>query len=86
MSGNEIQQNQKSKIGSNVYKSGINTNSSSAVFQYEACGLYDLTLVMTLSVKNLQLGSSDGISLPYYVMVTKNNSSILEKYVNLLHL
>lgn len=86
MSGSEIQQNQKSKIDSNVYKSGINTNSSPTEYQYEACGLYDLTLVMTLSVKNLQLGSCDEISLPYYVMVTKNNNSILEKYVNLLHL
>lgn len=84
MTGSEIQQNEKLKIESNVCKSGTKTDSSHAQDQYEACGLYDLTIVMTLSVNNLVLGPSDKISLPYYVLVTKNNDD-LERYVDWIH-
>lgn len=80
MAGSDIQRRQELQMNSNCHKLGAETNKLFIDSQFEVCGLYDATLVMTLSsVKKLLLDTSNEINLSYYVLLTNNESDNLEK-------
>lgn len=75
MAGSDIQQRQESEMNSNSCKLGIEANELHANCLFDVCGLYDATLVMTLSsVKKLLLDTSNEITLSYYMLLTNNES------------
>lgn len=81
MASNDIQQRQESHINSNSCKLEIETNEyTNCPCPFEACGLYDATLIMTLSsVKELLLDNNNEITLSYYVLLTNNENYNLDK-------
>lgn len=80
MAGSDIQRRQELQMNSKCQKSGAESNYLNIDSQYEVCGLYDATLVMTLtSVKKLLLDTSNEINLSYYVLLTNNENDKLEK-------
>jgi len=82
MAGSDIQRRQESEMNSNFCRSEMEGNELSSDCQYEVCGLYDATLVMTLSsVKKLLLDTSNEINLSYYVLLTSNDCISTDKYV-----
>lgn len=83
MAGSDIQRRQELANNSNNHKLGVESNEYFTDNQYEVCGLFDATLVMTLSsVKQLLLDTSNEITLSYYVLLTNNENYNLKKYVN----
>lgn len=69
MAGSDIQRRQE-----------LETNSTYTNSQYEVCGLYDATLIMTLSsVRKLLLDANKSITLSYYVLLTNNENVSPEK-------
>jgi len=82
MAGSDIQRRQELQNNSNTRKLGIESDDFFTDNQYEVCGLFDATLVMTLSsVKQLLLDTSNEITLSYYVLLTNNENYNLKKYV-----
>lgn len=82
MAGSDIQRRQELKKNSNTRKLGMESDDFFTDNQYEVCGLFDATLVMTLSsVKQLLLDTSNEITLSYYVLLTNNENYNLKKYV-----
>jgi len=83
MAGSDIQRRQElKKNNSNTRKLGMESDDFFTDNQYEVCGLFDATLVMTLSsVKQLLLDTSNEITLSYYVLLTNNENYNLKKYV-----
>lgn len=84
MAGSDIQRRQELKNNSNTHtrKLGMESDDFFTDNQYEVCGLFDATLVMTLSsVKQLLLDTSNEITLSYYVLLTNNENYNLKKYV-----
>lgn len=82
MAGSDIQQRQKSEMNLKRRKFGVVSTETYTDCQFEVCGLYDATLIMTLSsVKKLLLDTSNEITLSYYVLLTNNENNNLEKYV-----
>lgn len=82
MAGSDIQRRQELEMNSNVHKLGTEAKDYFIDCQYEVCGLYDATLVMTLSsVKKLLLDTNNEITLSYYVLLTNNENNSLEKCV-----
>jgi len=87
MAGSDIQRRQELANNSNNRKLGMESNEYFTDNQYEVCGLFDATLVMTLSsVKQLLLDTSNEITLSYYVLLTNNENYNLKKYVQCLFL
>lgn len=85
MAGSDIQRRQELANNSNNRKMGVESNEYFTDNQYEVCGLFDATLVMTLSsVKQLLLDTSNEITLSYYVLLTNNENYNLKKYVKCL--
>lgn len=69
MAGSDIQRRQE-----------LETNSPYTDSHYEVCGLYDATLIMTLSsVRKLLLDANKSITLSYYVLLTNNENVSSEK-------
>lgn len=84
MAGSDIQRRQELEMKSNGRKSESEANNLFSDCEFEVCGLYDATLVMTLSsVKELLLDTSNEITLSYYVLLTNNETDGLEKYVSI---
>jgi len=82
MAGSDIQRRQELANNSKSRKLGVEPSELFADNQYDVCGLFDATLVMTLSsVKQLLLDTSNEITLSYYVLLTNNENYDLEKYV-----
>lgn len=83
MAGSDIQRRQE--LANNSKRSKLELESNEFFTdenQYEVCGLYDATLVMTLSsVKQLLLDTSNEITLSYYMLLTNNENKKSEKYV-----
>lgn len=78
MAGSDIQRRQELEMKSNGPKSESNNLFNDC--EFEVCGLYDATLVMTLSsVKELLLDTSNEITLSYYVLLTNNENDSFEK-------
>lgn len=78
MTGSDIQQRQESQINSNSCKLEIENEYANCLL--EACGLYDATLIMTLSsVKELLLDNNNEITLSYYVLLTNNKNCNLDR-------
>ncbi|VVC31045.1 Hypothetical protein CINCED_3A015141 [Cinara cedri] len=77
MTGSDIQQRQELEMKSKNYtKLGLEYTNS----EIEVCGLYDATLIITLSsVEKLFLEVSNEIHLSYYVLLTNNENDNLEK-------
>lgn len=76
MTGSDIQRRQELEIKSNCSKLGSEYNNR----EIEVCGLYDATLIMTLSsVNKLLLDATNEINLSYYVLLTNNENDNLEK-------
>lgn len=80
MAGSDIQRRQESEMKSIGRKSESDSSNLFNEREFEVCGLYDATLVMTLSsVKELLLDASNEITLSYYVLLTNNENNGLEK-------
>lgn len=82
MAGSDILRRQESKINSNCHKSSIveDANESYDNCHFKEYGVYDVTLVMTLSsVKKLLLDTSNEITLSYYVLLTNNENDNFQK-------
>lgn len=80
MAGSDIQRRQELEMNSNVPKSESESNNLFNDCEFEVCGLYDATLVMTLSsVKELLLDTSNEITLSYYILLTNNENDGSEK-------
>lgn len=75
-----VEQRQESDYNLNSCELGSKSNKSHTGQQFEARGLYDATLVMTLSsVKQLLLDTSNEITLSYYVLLTNCENNKKEK-------
>lgn len=80
MAGSDIQRRQELEMNSKGRKSASKSNNLYNDCEFEVCGLYDATLVMTLSSeKEIVLDTNNEITLSYYVLLTNNENDILEK-------
>jgi len=79
MVGSDIQQRQESRMNCSRSR-GNGANDLYDDCGFEEYGLYDATLVMTLSsVKKLLLDTSNEITLSYYVLLTNNENDNFQK-------
>lgn len=82
MANSDVQQRQELEINSTYRKFGVKTKDLYSKCQREVCSHYDATLIITLSsAKDLLLNTSNEITLSYYMLLTNNDNSNLEKYV-----
>lgn len=76
MTGSDIQRKLESESKSDYSKLELEYINR----EIEVCGLYDATLIITLSsVNKLLLDATNEISLSYYVLLTNNEKDNLEK-------